>query len=52
GARPFQIGKNIAPEKVAEIMKGFSPRIASLEQKKPNKQSQAEASPEKLELIG
>lgn len=51
GARPFQIGKNIAPEKVADIMKGFSPRIASLEQKKPNKQSQAESSQEKLEVI-
>ncbi len=52
GARPFQIGRNIDPERVAGIMKGFSPRIVSKEQKKPNKQSQAEASPEKLELIG
>jgi transcriptional regulator with XRE-family HTH domain len=51
GARPFQIGKNIAPDKVAGIMKGFSPRIDSLEQKKPQKQPQAESSQEKLELI-
>ena len=33
-------------------MKGFSPRIASIEQKKPKKQSQVETSPEELELIG
>ena len=52
GARSFQIGKNIDPEKVAGIMKGFSPRIASIEQKKPKKQSQVETSPEELELIG
>ncbi|MGL5942930.1 MAG: hypothetical protein ACRC2S_21705 [Waterburya sp.] len=51
GARPFQIGKNIAPDKVAGIMKGFSPRIDSLEQKKPQKHPQAESSQEKLELI-
>jgi transcriptional regulator with XRE-family HTH domain len=51
GARPFQIGKNIAPDKVAGIMKGFSPRIDSLEQKKPQKQPQTESSQEKLELI-
>ncbi len=52
GARPFQIGKNIAPETVAGIMKGFSPRIASQEQKKSKTQSQVEPSEEKLELIG
>jgi transcriptional regulator with XRE-family HTH domain len=52
GARSFQIGKNLDPEKVAGIMKGFSPRIASIEQKKPKKQSQVETSPEELELIG
>jgi transcriptional regulator with XRE-family HTH domain len=52
GARPFQIGKNIAPEKVAGIMKGFSPRIISEEEKKSKPQFQSEVSPEKFELIG
>ncbi|NJL51148.1 MAG: hypothetical protein HC930_01110 [Hydrococcus sp. SU_1_0] len=52
GARPFQIGKNIEPEKVAGIMKGFSPRISSIEEKKPKKQSQVKTSSEELELIG